>query len=145
MSSSTSCQWVTKLISETKVHFNRMRNSFSILYSNRIFFSHDFYYEIKVGLFFFFFLVLMNTQELIFFHQQDNTLLINIDWGSYCWGSNQAPLLTRCDPRWLRSLSPLHFLICNTGMLNIGLPWWLSGKESTGNAGDAGLTVDSTH
>lgn len=58
----------------------------------------------------------MNTQELIFFHRQDNTLLINIDWGSYCWGSNQAPLLIRCDPRWLRSLSPLHFLIYNTGM-----------------------------
>ena len=48
----------------------------------------------------------MNTQELIFFHRQDNTLLINTDWGSYCRGSNQAPLLTRCDPRWLRSLSP---------------------------------------
>ena len=24
-----------------------------------------------------------------------------------------------------------------------GLPWWLSGKESTGNAGDAGLIPGS--
>ena len=27
----------------------------------------------------------------------------------------------------------------NNNILNLGLPWWLSGKESTCNAGDSGL------
>ena len=40
----------------------------------------------------------------------------------------------------LFQFSSTHFKIA---IINTGLPWWLSGKESTCSAGDAGLTVDS--
>ena len=40
----------------------------------------------------------------------------------------------------LFQFSSTHFKIA---ILNVGLPWWLSGKESACNAGDAGLTVES--
>ena len=40
----------------------------------------------------------------------------------------------------LFQFSSAHFKIA---ILNVGLPWWLSGKESACNAGDACLTVES--
>lgn len=78
MSSSTSCQWVTKLISETKVLFSTgyetvfcytvTKTSFHMIFTIK---------ENRKGLL----LVYFNEYPRIdFFHRQDNTLLINIDW-----------------------------------------------------------------
>ena len=43
----------------------------------------------------------------------------------------------------LNYLRRIFFSVCTLSLLYLGLPWWLSGKESTCNAGDADLVLGS--
>ena len=126
-STATSCQWVTKLISETK-HIQKQRCISTRCERIQLF---KFYMVTKTSFYMFFttkksffflvlVLVLMNMRELRLFSEARQHVAYKYGpWGLTAWAQTGLQYRRLCDPGQLRSPPPPHFLICNPGILMV--------------------------
>ena len=85
----------------------------------------------------------MNLSSFLCMHDYFSSVLFKQEWISSClWhqqtlGDDEGPGGLACCSPWSRKESDMTRQQ-NNNILILGLPWWLSGKESTCNAGDSG-------